>query len=145
MAEIAVGRVISGKRDVSSDTIMERAARAASGFAELGVGAGDSIAVVLRNDFPFFEASFGAQLLGAYSVPVNWHGKPAEIGYVLRDCGAKAVVAHADLLAQVAPAVPPGVPDFEGGDGGRSSGGGGPSSYSSGGPVPGPDDDDIPF
>ena len=35
----------------------------------------------------------------------------------------------------------------DGGDGGRSSGGrgGGPSSYGSGGPVPGPDDDDIPF
>jgi single-strand DNA-binding protein len=35
----------------------------------------------------------------------------------------------------------------DGGDGGRSSGGrsGGQSSYGSGGPVPGPDDDDIPF
>ena len=112
MAEIAVGRVISGQRELSSDALMERAARAASGFAELGVGAGDSIAVVLRNDFPFFEASFAAQRLGAYSVPVNWHGKAPEIAYVLKDCGAKAVVAHADLLPQVAPAVPPGVPLF---------------------------------
>jgi len=66
--------------------------------------------VVLRNDFPFFEASYAAQLLGAYCVPVNWHGKTPEIGYVLRDCGAKAVVAHSDLLPQVAPAVPEGVP-----------------------------------
>jgi long-chain acyl-CoA synthetase len=91
---------------------MEGAARAASGFAALGVGAGDAIAVVLRNDFPFFEASYAAQRLGAYCVPVNWHGKTAEIDYVLRDCGAKLVLAHSDLLPDVAPAVPEDVPHF---------------------------------
>ena len=110
MTDIATGRVISGDREVSRETIMERAGRAAGGFAALGVGAGDAIAVVLRNDFPFFEASYAAQRLGAYCVPVNWHGKTPEIGYILRDCGAKAVVAHSDLLPQVAPAIPEGVP-----------------------------------
>jgi long-chain acyl-CoA synthetase len=110
MTDIATGRVISGERDVSRETIMERAGSAVSGFAALGVGAGDAIAVVLRNDFPFFEASYAAQRLGAYCVPVNWHGKTPEIAYVLRDCGAKVVLAHSDLLPQVAPAVPKGVP-----------------------------------
>lgn len=112
MTEIAIGRVLSGEREMTRETVMERAARAARGLAELGVGAGDAIGVVLRNDFPFFEASYAAQRLGAYSVPVNWHGKAPEIAYVLKDCGAKAVVTHADLLAQVAPAMPPGVPLF---------------------------------
>ncbi|HEX9536400.1 MAG TPA: acyl-CoA synthetase [Stellaceae bacterium] len=110
MVEIPTGRVISGEREVPRDQIMERADSTASGFAALGVGAGDAIAVVLRNDFPFFEASYAAQRLGAYCVPVNWHGKTPEIGYVLRDCGAKVVVAHSDLLPQVAPAMPRGVP-----------------------------------
>jgi long-chain acyl-CoA synthetase len=110
MAEIAVGRVLSGERETSRATIMERAARAATGFATLGIAAGDAIAVMLRNDFPFFEASLAAQRIGAYCVPVNWHGKVPEIAYVLSDCGAKAVVAHADLLPQLAPAMPPGVP-----------------------------------
>ena len=31
--------------------------------------------IALRNDFAFFKASYAAQRLGAYSVPVNWHGK----------------------------------------------------------------------
>ncbi|MBV8575404.1 MAG: AMP-binding protein [Acetobacteraceae bacterium] len=110
MTDIATGRVISGEREVSRETIMERAGRVASGFGALGVTAGDAIALVLRNDFPFFEASYAAQRLGAYCVPVNWHGKTPEIAYVLRDCGAKAILAHADLLPQVAPAVPEGVP-----------------------------------
>jgi long-chain acyl-CoA synthetase len=112
MAEIATGRVISGEREVLRETILDRAARAAAGLSALGVQAGDAIAVVLRNDFPFFEASYAAQRLGAYSVPVNWHGKTPEIAYVLRDCGAKAVLTHADLLPQVAPAMPEGVPLF---------------------------------
>src|SRR5215471_17825407 len=91
---------------------MERAACAATGLAELGVGAGDAVGIVLRNDFAFFEASYAAQRLGAYCVPVNWHGKTHEIAYVLNDSGAKAVVAHADLLREVGPAMPLGVPLF---------------------------------
>jgi long-chain acyl-CoA synthetase len=110
VTDIAVGRVLSGGREAAREHIMERAARAAAGFASLGIGKGDAIGVVLRNDFAFFEASYAAQRLGAYSVPVNWHGKMPEIAYVLEDCGARAVVAHADLLPQVAPAVPGGVP-----------------------------------
>ena len=82
------------------------------GLGELGVGIGDSIGIVLRNYFAFFEASYAAQRLGAYSVPVNWHGKTQEIAYVLNDCGAKAVVAHVDLLPEVVPAMPSGVPLF---------------------------------
>jgi long-chain acyl-CoA synthetase len=34
-------------------------------------------------------------------VPVSWHGKTQEIAYVLNYCGARAVVAHADLLPEV--------------------------------------------
>ena len=108
MTDIAGARVVSGDREVARDAIMERALRAAGGFAALGVAAGDAIALLLRNDFPFFEASYAAQMLGAYCVPVNWHGKAPEIGYVLRDCAAKVVVAHADLLPQVLPALPEG-------------------------------------
>jgi long-chain acyl-CoA synthetase len=110
MTDIAEGRVISGEREMVRDAILGRALRAASGFAARGVAAGDAVALVLRNDFAFFEASYAAQMLGAYCVPVNWHGKAPEIGYVLRDCAAKVVVAHADLLPQVSPALPNGVP-----------------------------------
>src|SRR5208337_4486459 len=88
---MAGGRVISGAREISRDALIERAACAATGLGALGVGAGDAIGIVLRNDFAFFEASYAAQRLGAYCVPVNWHGKTPEIAYVLNDCGAKAV------------------------------------------------------
>ena len=58
MAEIVPARVISGAREISHDTLMKRAACAAIG---LGVGSGDAIGIVLRNDFAFFEPSYTAQ------------------------------------------------------------------------------------
>src|SRR5207237_9037000 len=110
MPDLSAGRVISGEREITREMLLSRALCAAGGFAALGVKPGDTVALVLRNDFPFFEASYAAQLLGAYCVPVNWHGKAPEIGYVLGDCAAKVVVAHADLLPQVLPVLPEGVP-----------------------------------
>ena len=47
--------------------------------------------------------------LGIYAVPINWHFTPEEAGYILADSGAKVLVAHSDLLAQIASGVPGGV------------------------------------
>ncbi len=93
--------IVSGARELGQSALLERAARAASGFDALGIGENDAVALVLRNDLPFFEAAMGAGLIGAYAVPVNWHFKTDEAGYVLRDCGARVVVVHADLLPQI--------------------------------------------
>jgi long-chain acyl-CoA synthetase len=101
--------LVSGARALSAAAFAERVARAASGFAALGVRQGDCVALLLRNDFAFLEASLAAVRLGAYAVPINWHFKADEVAYVLADCAAKALVAHADLLAPVADTVPAGV------------------------------------
>ena len=83
--------------------------RAASGFERLGVGEGDVVCLMLRNHPAFIEALFGARRLGAYTCPVNWHFKADEAGWILRDSGARVLVIHADLLAQVKDGIPPGV------------------------------------
>lgn len=107
-----MSRLLSGTRELALTDLQDRAARAAAALASLGVGRGDAIAVMLRNDFAFFEAQMGAGQLGAYCVPVNWHFTPDEAGYVFRDCGAKAIVAHADFAPVVAAAAPDGVRVF---------------------------------
>lgn len=68
-----MGEVISGGRRISTEALLERSARAAAGLASLGVGRQDTVAVYLRNDIAFFEASYAAGLIGAYPTPVNWH------------------------------------------------------------------------
>jgi long-chain acyl-CoA synthetase len=83
--------------------------RAAGGLERLGVGEGDVVCLLSRNDPAFLEALFGARRLGAYSCPVNWHFKADEAGWILRDSGAKVLVAQSDLLEQVRAGIPPGV------------------------------------
>jgi long-chain acyl-CoA synthetase len=105
-----MGEIISGARRLDLATLEARAARAAAGLASLGVGRGDLIAVYLRNDLPFFEASMAAGVVGAYPTPVNWHYAPTEARYLFENSGARAIVIHADLVEPIREALPPGVP-----------------------------------
>ena len=59
--------------------------RAASGLDAIGVREGDAVALLLRNDFAFIEATQACALLGAYCIPINWHGKPDDVSYILDD------------------------------------------------------------
>ena len=101
--------VMAGDRRRSQADIRIRADRAAEGLKRSGVGEGDAVALLLRNDIAFFEASLAAARAGASPVPVNWHAAPAETAYILSDCGAKVLIGHEDLLGPVLPHLPPGV------------------------------------
>src|SRR6188768_4508002 len=101
--------IISGDRRRPHAEITDRADRIAGGLRKLGVGQGDSVAMLMRNDIAFIEAAYAAMRLGAYGVPVNWHFKPEEINYVLKDCGTSVLIAHADMLRQLRAAIPKGV------------------------------------
>jgi long-chain acyl-CoA synthetase len=94
------------QRAMAREALLLQARRAARGFAALGVGEGDTVALLLRNDFAFFEVQQAAAALGAYAVPINWHGKAAELRYILEDARPVVLVAHADLLAPVREHIP---------------------------------------
>jgi long-chain acyl-CoA synthetase len=101
--------IASGDRRRTHTEVAERVARIAGGLHSLGVEQGDSVCILMRNDIAFIEAAYGAMRLGAYGVPVNWHFKPEEINYILRDSGTSALIGHADLLHQLREAIPSGV------------------------------------
>src|SRR6201994_329274 len=98
--------IISGDRRRSHDDVADRASRLASGLARLGVRPGDSVCILMRNDIAFIEAAYAAMRLGAYGVPVNWHFKPEEVDYILKDSGTAVLIGHADLLHQLDGVVP---------------------------------------
>jgi long-chain acyl-CoA synthetase len=106
----SAGGIASGARHIGPAELARSVQRMAGGLAALGVGQGDCIAILMRNDIPFLVASYGAIALGAFAVPINWHFKADEVGYVLRDSGAKVLVAHADLFRAVEGAIPRGLP-----------------------------------
>ena len=92
--------IVSGARCLSHQALDRHAGQAATAMHDLGIYQGDRVALLLRNDFTYFEATRGAALLGASTVPLNWHLTADEIAYILDDCGAKLLIAHVDLLTQ---------------------------------------------
>src|ERR1700687_211960 len=101
--------IISGQRRRDHAEVADRAGRFAGGLQRLGVKQGDSVCILMRNDIAFIEAAYAAMRLRAYSVPVNWHFKPEEINYVLRDSGTSVLIGHADMLHALGDAIPNGV------------------------------------
>lgn len=80
----------------------------AAGLAELGVGAGDAVALFSENRLEYVETWFAVQRLGAVIVPVNTSHRGlmltrmlerAEVRYVVAEerCAANAAAAVADL------------------------------------------------
>src|SRR5215470_14718986 len=101
--------ITSGERRRDHSEVADRAARIAGGLHQRGVRQGDSVCILMRNDIAFIETAYAAMRLGAYGVPVNWHFKPEEINYILRDSGTSVLIAHADMLHQLREAIPAGV------------------------------------
>ena len=67
-----------------------------------GLAAGDAVALICSNRHEFVEV-YAACLRGGFRLtPVNWHLTADEIGYIVADCEAKAVVAEAGRAPVVA-------------------------------------------
>jgi long-chain acyl-CoA synthetase len=98
--------IVSGGRRISYSEINDRVLRAATGLKSLGLSGGTPIAIMLRNDFAFFEASAAAAILSSPVVPINWHLKSEEVSYIIGDSGVGALVCHADLLPQIRAGLP---------------------------------------
>lgn len=75
-----------------------RSSQVAQWLLSLGLPSGSGIAMLMENGFEFFEVLWGARRAGLYLTPISPHLKPAEIAYVLRDCGAGVIVATAELV-----------------------------------------------
>lgn len=109
-ASEATPKIFVGDQCRTKDSVIDEGRRAATAFQNIGLQEGDAIALLLRNDFPAISASIGAQLIGAYPVPINWHYRADEVRHILTDSKARALVVHADLLPEIKSALPPELP-----------------------------------
>ena len=62
-----------------------------------GLKRGDHIAIFMENQLAFFIAAWAAVRSGLYHTPVNRHLNAEETGYILNDCGAKALITSAAI------------------------------------------------
>lgn len=77
----------------------ERSQRVAQGLAAAGVGSGDRVALLDMNGVPHFEIAFGAALVNAVSVDVNWRLAAPEVEYIVNNAEAKVLVVGAEFVA----------------------------------------------
>jgi len=87
----------------------ENSARLAAALHQLGLRAGDVVAVLSDNAPEAFEIYWAAIRSGLYVTFVNWHLSADEAAYIVRDSGARVVIASAgvaELGSQVAELVP---------------------------------------
>lgn len=104
--------VVSQYGDRSFAELNANANRLVRLFAEHGIGEGDAVAVVTKNRPEFAETLCATTRAGIRLTPINFHLKAEEIGYILDNCEAKAVVADANLGEPVQEA-PQWAPDLQ--------------------------------
>jgi long-chain acyl-CoA synthetase len=90
------------ERQVRAGELLASANQLVHGLRSLGLGVGDSVAMVLPNSVEVFELYLAALQAGFYLVPINWHLVGPEIAYIVGDCEAKAFVAHERFAAECA-------------------------------------------
>jgi long-chain acyl-CoA synthetase len=107
------------ERRVSFGELEERTNAFGHGLEALGAQPGDHVALVAGNRVEFVEALLGAMRAGMLVTPVKTSWTAAEIEYILRDAGSRALVTDVDA-ARAASAV--GIPtiDLERGVGGAT-------------------------
>lgn len=77
--------------------------RVASGLAARGVTSGDRVALFVGNRSEFIVLLAGIWRLGAIAVPIGTRQSAAELGYMLNQCGAAALVFDASLADRLPP------------------------------------------
>ncbi|MFD9354949.1 AMP-binding protein [Streptomyces sp. NPDC060031] len=86
------GRIGYAEADALSDSV-------AGHLAARGIGRGDRVAVMLQNTPHFVLAVLAAWKAGAVVVPLNPMYKSREVGHILRDSGAAALVCDGGAWA----------------------------------------------
>ncbi|MFJ4652369.1 AMP-binding protein [Nocardia sp. NPDC088792] len=87
-----------GGRVRSQPEAQQRAGRLAAAVAAAGIGRGDRVAVMARNDIEFLEASLAIATAGGNPVPVNTRWTAPEVAHVLADAKVRLVFAHTEFV-----------------------------------------------
>jgi long-chain acyl-CoA synthetase len=90
--------IVQGDRRLTWGELYQRSCRMANVLAAAGVGAGDRVAFLDKNGIEHFEVFFGAALLNAVSVDVNWRLAAPEVEYIVNDAQAKLFIVGADFV-----------------------------------------------
>jgi long-chain acyl-CoA synthetase len=86
------------EKELSWSELRDLVARLAGGLRELGVGKGDTVAMMLNNRWEFMPLDLAAVSLGAVPFSIYQTLSPEQIAYVVGDAGAKVAVVEGMFL-----------------------------------------------
>ena len=90
--------LILGEREQSWAELRDRSARVAQGLLAAGVEAQERVAFLDKNGFEHFEVMFGAAMINAVCVDVNWRLAAPEVEFIVNDTLAKVLVVGPDFV-----------------------------------------------
>jgi long-subunit acyl-CoA synthetase (AMP-forming) len=89
------------EKELSWTELRDTVHRIAGGLAELGVGKGDTVAIMLNNRWEFIPTDLAAVSLGAIPFSIYQTSAPEQIHYVLSDAEAKVVITEEAFIDRV--------------------------------------------
>ncbi|MEO8451089.1 MAG: AMP-binding protein [Gemmatimonadota bacterium] len=87
-----------GDRTLSFGEVDQVSNQVANALATLGIRVGDRVAIMLPNGLDFPTLWLGVAKLGAVVVPCNPSYQAADLGYILRDSGARLIIVDRERL-----------------------------------------------
>jgi len=90
--------LILGDRRVTWRELLTRAEQVANGLAAEGVGSQDRVAFLDKNCIEHFEVFYGAALLNAVCVDVNWRLAPPEVLTIVDDAEPKVLIVGSEFV-----------------------------------------------
>jgi fatty-acyl-CoA synthase len=110
--------VVHGSQAYTWRETYERCRRLGSALAGRGIGVGDTVAVMLPNTPPMYEAHFGVPMCGAVLNSLNTRLDPEAIAFMLEHGGAKLLLVDKEFSGTIEKALalvkqPPVVIDVE--------------------------------
>ena len=89
--------IIHGKARISYETFYKRACQLASALAARGIGAGDTVSVMLSNAPSMLEAHYGIPMTGAVLHSINTRLDAANIAFMLDHADTKILIADTEF------------------------------------------------
>ncbi len=94
--------IVCGDQQLSYAQLEALANRLASSFRQLGLQRGEHVAICIGNRPEVLALAWAAWRCGLYLTPMATSLTPTELGYLVQDCDARAVIADGAFAATVA-------------------------------------------
>ena len=88
--------LVIGGRSLSFTELDRQSNRLANGLHGIGVEVGDRVTLYAENCWEWVVSYYAIHKIGAVANPINVMLTPEEVGYVVQDCGAVALLASRD-------------------------------------------------